>query len=226
MALRGTRVLFVCHDYPAADEPAFNEWYNREHLPERANGLPGFNRGRRFEAVGGAPKYAAIYEVDGAAALASPEYLRLVAEPDARSRHFIPRFQGAVRMVFQVRASAGAGEGGMLGVLGFEAAPAAEEALRGDAIRDRMTGLCGEPGIVGAHLLEADLETLERSRRMHLRRNDRFIPWLLLVEGMSEAALERLRSGPLAAHRLPEFHVAAPLMVGAYRLLYSLRAGG
>ena len=37
-------------------EKAFNEWYNREHAPDRVLGIPGFIQVRRFVAVEGAPQ--------------------------------------------------------------------------------------------------------------------------------------------------------------------------
>lgn len=114
MATKGERVLFICNDIPAEQEADFNDWYIREHLPERADGLPGFNRGRRYEAVGEAtPRYLAFYEVDGPEALSSPEYLALVHDPDPRSRRHIPAFRNAARTILSVTASAVAGEGGV-----------------------------------------------------------------------------------------------------------------
>jgi hypothetical protein len=47
---------------PAALEAAFNEAYNHERLP-LCQGIPGYIRARRFEAVMGSPKYATIHEM-------------------------------------------------------------------------------------------------------------------------------------------------------------------
>lgn len=60
-----------------AVEGEFNEWYNEEHAPALAS-VPGVARVRRFVAVEGTPKYAAIYE------LTSPEVLESQAWIHAR----------------------------------------------------------------------------------------------------------------------------------------------
>lgn len=42
-------------------EQAFNDWYNREHVRDRALRIPGYISGRRYVATEGAPKYLARY---------------------------------------------------------------------------------------------------------------------------------------------------------------------
>ena len=44
--------------FPAQSED-FNEWYNREHMPERIFGVPGFVRGRRNVAPVVFPRFVA-----------------------------------------------------------------------------------------------------------------------------------------------------------------------
>ena len=59
----GTGILIVWTDVAAEIETDFNEWYNREHLPDRILRMPGFLRGRRYVAdaasmeTAGAPKF-------------------------------------------------------------------------------------------------------------------------------------------------------------------------
>lgn len=47
----------------------FNEWYNREHMPERIPGVEGLMHGRRFVAYQGGLRYVALYEPSGVATL-------------------------------------------------------------------------------------------------------------------------------------------------------------
>ncbi|MGN6773477.1 MAG: hypothetical protein ACTHJQ_27065 [Rhizobiaceae bacterium] len=54
-------------------EKEFNEWYDNRHLPDILS-CPGWLSGRRFRALGEGPKYAAIYQVAGEWAFATPEY--------------------------------------------------------------------------------------------------------------------------------------------------------
>jgi hypothetical protein len=56
-------------------EAQFNQWYNEVHLPELL-ACPGWLRASRYEAVRGTPKYVAIYDLAGASALETPEYVK------------------------------------------------------------------------------------------------------------------------------------------------------
>ena len=62
-------LLMVWTDIAEALESGFNEWYNREHMPERILGVPGFVRGRRYIACDGGPRYLAVYEASSNAVL-------------------------------------------------------------------------------------------------------------------------------------------------------------
>jgi hypothetical protein len=56
-------ILIVWTDVPIAIEADFNDWYNREHLPDRILRMPGFLRGRRFVARSGTPKFLTLYDL-------------------------------------------------------------------------------------------------------------------------------------------------------------------
>jgi hypothetical protein len=223
MALLGTHVLLICHDFPPEDDRDFNEWYIREHMPERV-ALPGFNRGRRFRAISEGPQYLAYYETADAGALSSEAYLKLVRNFDPRSRQFVPRFRSASRTVSTVRASAGLGESGVLGLVGFATGADAARSLR-DSAGQRLTDeLMKGHGVTGAHLLEADMEALAHSRQGHLRQDDLILPWTLLVEAIDEAALDAVWQERLAPAALGALGVAGTLVRGRYRVLFSLTA--
>lgn len=226
MAMKGRSVLFICNDIPVEEEDGFNDWYIREHLPERANGLPGFNRGRRYRALYDTPRYMALYEVDGPDALQSPDYLAIVRNPDPRSRRYIPMFERPIRTVFSVVASSGIGEGGVMAVLGYRAKAGAEAELRRQ-MTELVTGaLPKSAGIVAAHLLEKDETSLAASRTGHLRRGDRELPAALLIEAIDEPSLRALRRDVLSDARLAEAGVAEVQLFGAFGLLMTLTKGG
>ncbi|PWT70876.1 MAG: hypothetical protein C5B46_09080 [Proteobacteria bacterium] len=67
--------LLVLMDPPPAFEEEFNAWYDTEHLPQRM-AVPGFETGRRYVCVHGAPRYLAIYDVTSPAVLESEAYLQ------------------------------------------------------------------------------------------------------------------------------------------------------
>lgn len=222
MAFLGTHVLLISHDFPPEDDRDFNEWYIREHMPERVIGLPGFNRGRRFRAIAEGPKYLAFYETTDARALASEPYLKLVRNFDPRSRQFVPRFQSTSRTISVVRASAGLGEGGVLGLIGFEANANAATSLRNGAATRLADDLLQQHGVTGAHLLESDVEALTHSRQGHLRQNDLVLPWTLLIEALDEATLDAVWQERLAPANLATLGAGKALVRGRYRMLFSL----
>jgi len=51
-------------DVDPAHEDAFNRWYDNVHIPDLL-ACPGWLSARRFMALGGGPKYAAVYEIAG-----------------------------------------------------------------------------------------------------------------------------------------------------------------
>lgn len=71
-------------------EEAFNRWYDEVHLPTLL-GCPGWLSARRFVAMDGGPKYAAVYEISGPEAYESPEFLRVkgFAEFTPHVRNFV-----------------------------------------------------------------------------------------------------------------------------------------
>ena len=71
MAAKG--LLLVLVDPAAALEEELNDWYDTEHLPERA-AVPGFETARRFTSLGDGPRYAAVYDLASLDVLASAAY--------------------------------------------------------------------------------------------------------------------------------------------------------
>lgn len=67
-------LLLVLFDPPPALEEEFNDWYDTEHLPERAV-IEGMETARRFTSLGDGPRYAAIYDLTGLDVLEGKAYL-------------------------------------------------------------------------------------------------------------------------------------------------------
>jgi hypothetical protein len=74
-------LLVVRTDIAPEQEEAFNRWYDEVHLPEIVE-VPGVCSGRRYRLAegdelfpgDGIPSYLAVYELDDAAAVRSPEF--------------------------------------------------------------------------------------------------------------------------------------------------------
>ncbi|MEP9378144.1 hypothetical protein ABLE91_15620 [Aquabacter sp. CN5-332] len=180
---RTKTVLCTFMDIAAEEEPGFKDWYNREHMRDRILGLPGFVRGRRYINVSPGPKYFAFYEAEDKYILQSPDYLKLVTNPDPASRHYITRFKNAIRTVARVSGSLGEAEGTALAVIPFSPSSQEEEGLRSHLLEQAAPFLMQQPGIIACQLLERD-ETLSASASgQHVRRGDRTLDWALLVEG-------------------------------------------
>lgn len=72
-------LLFVISEPPAAFEEELNEWYEREHIPERA-AIPGFLSALRFVAADRPRRYLAVYDLENHAVLSTPDYLAFSGE--------------------------------------------------------------------------------------------------------------------------------------------------
>lgn len=66
-------LLLVLVDPAPALEEELNDWYDTEHLPERA-AIEGFETARRFTSLGDGPRYLAIYDLRSLDVLAGAEY--------------------------------------------------------------------------------------------------------------------------------------------------------
>ena len=78
----GNTVLVVTMEVDEADEAEFNEWYNKQHLPERM-AIPGYVSARRFKLEDGnnALKYLCIWEMVDGSPLQSEMYKDQNAHP-------------------------------------------------------------------------------------------------------------------------------------------------
>jgi len=190
---------------------AFNEWYNREHAPDRVLRIPGFIQARRFAAVDGAPQFAAWFDVAGPEVFRDEAYMAMRRVPDPRSQQFIPLFRNVIRFIGQPAADASAVpgiiEGAWVRFAAFKGALAAEDAR---AWSDRCAALVRQPGILRARLFRAVPELLDGAvrnmkgtTREGLRGPDRLGEVLLMIEGATDgqlAAVEPEVSAALAAH--------------------------
>jgi hypothetical protein len=78
--MSGTGVLAVWNNRDKESEANYENWYQSEHLPERL-GVPGFVRGRRYQAVIGDLEFFTWYEVASPATLRSEAYKKCLANP-------------------------------------------------------------------------------------------------------------------------------------------------
>ena len=191
MSLNGSGAVAIWHDLLPAAKDEFTEWHNREHMPERL-GIPGFNRGRRYIAVHGAPEYFNLYEADSPQVLCGPEYLQRLNAPTPWTRQVVTSFRAVARGICRVLYSAGVGQGAAMLTLRFEVANGAQEAVAGLLREQVLPAVVGLHGVVGVHLCRADeegsrVETAERKARSGATS----IPeWIVMIEGGDAGAVE------------------------------------
>lgn len=158
--------LVVANDVAPGAEQAFERWYQEEHLAERL-GVPGFHNARRYVAVDGAPRYAALYETDNAAVLASGPYRARLEAPTEMTRAIMPSFRNMSRTVMECDYCSVRGLGILLDLWALERtarelAPALVAAL--------MTKLAQDPAFEGLALLSsANLPSVSSTAEGKLR---------------------------------------------------------
>jgi antibiotic biosynthesis monooxygenase (ABM) superfamily enzyme len=96
----GTGLLVIWTDIAAEHEADFNAWYDQEHIPQLL-GVPGFQTGRRYQAVEGAPKYVAIYQLADENVLKSDAFRAVRESPTAWTKKITPHFRNTQRGVFR-----------------------------------------------------------------------------------------------------------------------------
>lgn len=189
---------FIWTDIAPEEEDAFNDWYKNEHMPDRVLRVPGFTRGRRFQAVKGGPKYLAYYEMADSDVFWTREYVAIRSDPDPKSRHFVARFRNALRSTSTISAERDLGEGPVLGIAGMTcsdqsgtgpiAASRIEAAMVPGVTRVRLSRTSDE-------LVQDNFKKMEEHARGSLRPRDRVPAWMITVEGTEHAAVETALCG-------------------------------
>jgi hypothetical protein len=96
----GSGLLVIWTDVAPEYEAEFNEWYDKEHVPQLLT-VPGILTGRRYLAVEGKPKYIAAYEMADEKVLESAAFREVRDKPTDWSRKMIPQFRNTQRGTFK-----------------------------------------------------------------------------------------------------------------------------
>ena len=212
----GRGILSIWNDI-APDAGAFYErWYMGQHFPERL-GVPGFLRGRRYEAIKADRKYFTFYDLAHADVLFSEAYLARLNAPtvwtEAMMRNWGPMFRTVCERVRRK----GSAIGGYVAVARWERA--VELPLD---TADRVLAALIDPAVVAVDHWRATGRQNEATKEASARPNpDQTIAAALLIEATSEAGIESAAAA-LARIVAPG---AAPDAIGHYRLIALLDAG-
>jgi len=214
---RPAGLLVIWTDVSPEAEADFNDWYDNQHLAERV-GVPGFQNGRRYRALGGAtPKYLAWYETDTAAVLGSPAYGERQANPTEWTQRIMPSFRNVTRVTAERLAKTGAGLGQAALTLRVRPAAGREEALAAGLVR-AVGDLVGKPGLVSAQAWRPSAaDAAQGTAEAAMRAGEEQPPvWGLVLEAPDEAAAWAAAEG--IEGRIAEA-AGTPAETGLYELL-------
>ena len=218
MATKRTGLLAVWTDVEPAAEADFNEWYDREHLAERAANA-GFLNARRYQSAQAEPRYFAAYDTRSLAVLGSPAYLKALANQTAWSRRVLPRMRNTTRMIAALAADRGTGLGGAMLTVRLAPGAAGAAPLAEALERDLLDSLAALPGVVRVSVALGVVAGLEMDTRLPPRlAAERPDAVALLVEGTELAPLAGVSAGPLRDDALLAAGASAVLQRGLYRM--------
>jgi hypothetical protein len=145
VSLRGKAAVAIWHDIAPEGLAQFYAWHGGEHMPERL-GIPGFLRGRRYEAIDAKLGFFNLYETRDTSVLTGDDYRARLNAPTPWTLSTVKHFRKVARSLCNVAWSQGAAEGGLI----------ATHVPDGDIAQDILVRLAQAPGIAGVHLLIAD----------------------------------------------------------------------
>jgi len=119
--------LFIWTDIDPAHEHDFNQWYDREHMAERA-GIPGFRWARRYRSQTGERRYLALYRTETLHVFGSPAYRQAFEHQTQWSLDNFARMRNTQRRVMIVSPLSGTGTGSALALVRLGTVAKAERA--------------------------------------------------------------------------------------------------
>jgi hypothetical protein len=208
--LAGSGLLAIWNGMAEGQDAAFLRWHMSEHIPERLS-VPGFLRARRYRAVEASPAYFNFYEVEQPEVLESAPYLERLNNPSDSTRSVVPHFTDTSRILCRVIASGGAGIGGFVMAIRFDA--------EAGAARDLLDPLLDAPDICAVHLLDRYEKPAAATNESAMRgAPDGTSRALLLAEGLSPNLLTAAVDARASDKAFAGLTGVAPTARGLYQL--------
>lgn len=216
--LLGKAVMINWTDVAPEHRAQYDAWHCHEHMVGRV-AIPGFQRGRRYQAVRAQRDFLTMYEVNNLNVLTGADYLAKANAPSELTLRTTPLVKNSVRGLVNVRASCGIGTGGYALTLRFNPATGREDELSRYLSRDALPAIAQLVDIAGAHFLVAD-KTASSMTPVERQGRPTTIPnWIVMVEGFTLSAVEAAGDAYLSDATL----AAQGCADGAERDLYSLQ---
>ena len=199
-------ILAIFNNVTRGREAEFEEWFQHEHLQERLS-VPGFLLGRRYEAVGGEPRYFNFYVTRSVEVLSSPEYVTRINQPTPMTRMVMSEiFKDMIRTVCHQSFRLGNMRGSVAVTARFSKPPSPI------GLKARLENLLQDKAVACGEIWSAARsDGVPVSQEERLRGGDSRMEGCLLVETLRVQNAERI-----AAALSNEFPIAA---IGVYQLL-------
>ena len=178
--MTGDGFLAIWSDVAKEDETDYLHWLTREHIPERLS-VAGFLTCRVFRADSDSPRYLIIYTLGNYKVLSSGEYIARLNDPSEWSQRTMRKLFNFKRGGGTVRMHKAWGSGGVIAAL----ADCDVDALQFEALANSEL-------IVATSLFQTDRAATDiPTHEKKLREHDNSFNQLLLIEGLTEAAVAK-----------------------------------
>jgi hypothetical protein len=215
----GRALLAFTHDVTPGHEGEWTEWHDREHVPERL-AVPGFLRFRRYVALDPGRRFFYFYETEAETVLQSPAYLERLAHPTPWTRQCMQYVCNNTRTACRVVTTLGRGVGAVSALSELGPARGRGGELRRWLAETALPAALARPGIVGAHLAEADpaATAVTVAEKQLLATPDALVRWLVIVEGVDRSAVSAAAGEVLGAQLLTAHGADREVVAGLYQL--------
>lgn len=187
-------MLFVATDVGTENEADFNDWYDREHVEERAR-IDGFISAARYQSVQGGKRYLGLYRTESLAVFTSPAYQAAFSKQTQWSVTNLGHMVDPMRRVCAVMSVVGHGSGSWLSVLPLQTT---HDVLALTAQASSLgKQMAARPGFVQSYLLNPDV-ALSSPLPKETPVGRRLLP-LLVVETSSAQANEAALAAAIRA---------------------------
>ena len=142
--------LLIWTDISPEKEADFNQWYDTEHMQERAS-IPGFKWSRRYHSKTAIRPYLALYQTDSLHIFRSAPYRLAFENQTAWSLRNFGEMKNTHRRVNAVTQVSGAGTGAAVALISLGSIATAQKAL------ELGQALCAAvPGVIAQRILTPD----------------------------------------------------------------------
>jgi hypothetical protein len=186
MGVEANGMLFVAADIGAEHETEFNDWYDHEHVEERAR-IEGFIFAARYKSVNGGKSYLGLYRTQSLKDFTSPAYKAAFGKQTQWSVTNLNRMIAPTRRVSAVEAVVGQGSGSWISVLAMS--EACDQRALVSQVADFGKKIARQPGVVQSYLLVPD-PALSSPLPTEQKDNRVMYP-IAVIEATSRAAIDQ-----------------------------------